>query len=623
MLKKYVAVALAVAVVFGSAGLPAAKSSGGSAVIEASAEDVLTYGDYEYTLLEDGTAEIVEYRGSDTDVTIPGEIGVVKVTSIGKEAFYCNDNVVSVTLPDSVTNLGYHAFYWCSQLEKVTLPNNITSIAVGVFGNCVKLVSINIPNSLTSIGEGAFAGCGFESITIPNSVTSIEGNTFAGCELKSISIPDSVKSIGEGAFFSCKNLKSITIPDSVTSIGSTAFCDSGLTSITLPNSITTLENGVLADCINLTSITIPDSVTSIDTGAISGCTSLTSITLPDSITSIGTFAFSQCTSLKSINIPDSVRGFEYATFRGCSSLTSINLPEDFQGIGESAFENCSSLTSITIPKRATVDLLAFSGCTNLKKAVILGNDTDSYYTSLSSSGLGFEYGTEDTENAKKIDGFTIYCYKNSKAQQYAIDNGFDYVLLDEDEPVSLTDAATGVKVEAEAGVVPGDAKLIVEPITSGEGYDKAAKALGEVKAFRLFEIHLEDAQGKEIQPDGKVTVSIPVPEEFGEDLAVYRINDDGTATKMEGSAKDGVFTYLSDSFSHYALTEAKQAESENVGGDGSSTENTDNTDNAETTPGTTDGQGDTAANPKTGAAATGAGVMLAAAIAVAAKKRNK
>ena len=45
------------------------------------------YGDFEYTVLDDGTAEITKYNGTDAKVDIPGEIDGKKVTSIGGWAF--------------------------------------------------------------------------------------------------------------------------------------------------------------------------------------------------------------------------------------------------------------------------------------------------------------------------------------------------------------------------------------------------------------------------------------------------------------------------------------------------------------------------------------------------------
>ena len=89
------------------------------------------------------------------------------------------------------------AFYDNENLTSVTIPETVTQI--GSFRNCEKLVSVNIPNNVTSINNEAFSYCrSLESITLPNKINSI----------------------GERAFFYCSSLKSVTIPQSVTSIGS-------------------------------------------------------------------------------------------------------------------------------------------------------------------------------------------------------------------------------------------------------------------------------------------------------------------------------------------------------------------------------------------------------------------
>ena len=222
MKKKILSAVCALVLVFSSAAaLPEGFAKTGSA-ITASAE---TYGDYEYTVLDDGTVKIGAYIGSDEEVTIPSTIDGKKVTSIGEWAFSDCTSLASVTIPNSVTSIGARAFSNCTSLTSVTIPDSVTSIEDYVFCDCTSLTSINIPNSVTDIGMGAFYNCkGFTSVTIPDSVTSIGYGAFSDCtSLISVTIPNSVTSIGEWAFSDCTSLTSVTIPNSVTSIGYWAF----------------------------------------------------------------------------------------------------------------------------------------------------------------------------------------------------------------------------------------------------------------------------------------------------------------------------------------------------------------------------------------------------------------
>ena len=176
MVKIVISSALALGMVFGAAAyLPEGFSA--QSAVTARAEDTLTYGDYQYTVLDDGTVEISKYTGEDTEVSIHAEIDGKMVTRIGDDAFDECTSITSVTRPDGVTSIGKWAFMW-STLTSITIPDSVTSIDNSAFSYCC-LKSITIPNSITSIGSYAFWGCtGVNSVTIPKNVTSIGDYAF-------------------------------------------------------------------------------------------------------------------------------------------------------------------------------------------------------------------------------------------------------------------------------------------------------------------------------------------------------------------------------------------------------------------------------------------------------------
>ena len=213
---------------------------------------------FEFYPLDDGTYSVSVGKATQmNNVSLPAAYKGKPVTAISEKGFDKCENLISITLPDTITSIGNYAFRSCYKLTSITMPDSVTSIGSSAFESCSGLTSITIPNSVTSIGSSAFESCsGLTSITIPNSVTSIGIGAFSNCSsLTSITIPNSVTSIGEQAFFVCSSLKSVTIPNSVTSIGSDAFFSCRmLTTITIPNSVTSIENSAFSYCDNLTSV---------------------------------------------------------------------------------------------------------------------------------------------------------------------------------------------------------------------------------------------------------------------------------------------------------------------------------------------------------------------------------
>ena len=449
-----------------------------------------------------------------TSVIIPDS-----VTSIDTSAFSDCTSLKSITIPDSVTSIDSSAFKDCKSLTSIKIPDSVTSIESSTFENCTSLTSIKIPDSVTSIESSTFENCtSLTSIAIPNSVTSIESSAFYGCKsLTSVTIPDSVTSIGDYTFDYCTSLASVTIPDSVTRIGEGAFGSTSLTSITIPDGVTSIGDYTFASCTSLTSITIPDSVTSIGEGAFRDCTNLTSITIPDSVASIEKRAFRDCTNLTSITIPDSIASIGESTFENCTSLTSITIPNSVTSIGDYTFNNCKSLTIITIPDSVTsIGDYTFRNCTSLTSITIPDSVT-------SIGECAFMY----------CENLTIYGYKNTAAEEYALNNGFGFINLAEER--TLTDKATSISV---SGVVNSNADLNVSKLENT--YEKSVAT---------YDITLQK-DGIAIQPDGAITIKIPSDVK---DCKVMWLKDDGTAEDMNAEYIDGCYVFTTNHLSVYAL----------------------------------------------------------------------
>ena len=59
---------------------------------------------------------------------IPTNINGLTVSCIGDSAFYSNNSLTSVTVPNGVSSIGDSAFAGCENLASVTIPGSVTSV---------------------------------------------------------------------------------------------------------------------------------------------------------------------------------------------------------------------------------------------------------------------------------------------------------------------------------------------------------------------------------------------------------------------------------------------------------------------------------------------------------------
>lgn len=395
----------------------------------ACAEDepvIHTYGNYEYILLADGTAEITNYSGKETDLTIPVELDGHPVSAIGDGAFV-HRAVTCVTIPDSVTRIGANPFYSCTRLKSIQVSDTHPTLAVvdGVlistadnrlvcYPSTLTATNYIVPQGITTIGDHAFYECKMLGrIILPDSLVTIEDYAFTRCvALSSIVLPDQVTSIGEKAFFRCIALSSIIMPSGITSIGDEAFyaCRT-LTSITLPDSLTFIGRKAFAGCEKLTMLkvspdhpiyatingvlfnktqkslvyypcgfsakayTIPNGITRIEDYAFFTHEHLTSVTLPPSVTHIGDWAFHNCEKLSTVELTDGLTHIGSNAFAFCSALSRLDIPGSVTTIGQVAFSGCTALNTVTLPDSLTfIGAGAFYRC-NALSAITVQRDS--------------------------------------------------------------------------------------------------------------------------------------------------------------------------------------------------------------------------------------------------------
>lgn len=357
-----------------------------------------------------------------------------------------------------------HGAFDCKKLKTINLHEEVSMIESGAFSMCPQLINIEVDENNRSFSS-------YDGILFNKSKTKIICYP-AGKTETSYTIPESVTSIGDYAFYGCDNLTEITLPAGVTEIGKSAFqnCES-IRKIVLPEGVTTINDYSFSDCTKLEDITIPESVIYVENSAFANTAiynnnktdgivyidnwlikadyNIEDVEIKEGTVGIASWAFDHCRNLKDVSIPNSVSfigsnvfnetpigykadGINYVDgwIIGKGRETEVyEIAEGTKGIAPDAFYNCENLEYIKIPESVKyIGYRAFCNCTNMASITIETNDayigkhafgyTTDYYDSI----IGTSY--------LPVSGFTIECYSDSTAENYANKCRFDCKTLD-------------------------------------------------------------------------------------------------------------------------------------------------------------------------------------------------
>ena len=143
------------------------------------------------------------------------------VTVIGNGAFFRQDRLSKIVIPDTVTSIQDQAFAYCEALTELHIPASVDELGYNPFrASGVTSITVDTGNPTFYVAEGCLmeketgrliGGFGNCSIPADGSVKSIDDGAFERGQITSAVIPQSVKSIGFIAFANCKSLETITI----------------------------------------------------------------------------------------------------------------------------------------------------------------------------------------------------------------------------------------------------------------------------------------------------------------------------------------------------------------------------------------------------------------------------
>ncbi len=221
--------------------------------------------------------------------------------------------------------------------------------------------------------------------------------------------------------------------------------------------------------------------------------------------------------------------------------------------------------------------------TNIKKISdrFYLDKNNNLYTSIYNYGYSLCWGIREGEKPVKImtnvADFTecdyssvIFTRMDGSVWTWEMSDNEDYYdkLLDSysERGRIITDEKTGIEIEFN-DQFDKNVKLEVNEVSDTNSLKLLNDKFGEVKA-KVFDISVKK-NGVKVQPDGSVTVSIPVPENFSPYFYVCSIGADGkSVTTLARSVGGGYATFTTDHLGRFAIVQEVNAELGDVNADG-------------------------------------------------------
>ena len=493
-----------------------------------------------------GNAEIVEKLGNRSFYRTNFEsLSLSSCKHIGNECFSGCINLCNVELP-VCESMGNRVFYGIDRPYGWRHTNR--------WGDtehwCEKLKSIYLP-MCKSVGHQCFSKTSIQEIDFPM-CENIGNQSFSGCEmLKNVKLP-LCKSVGEYAF----SVQNNNIPTDWSSFKE--WSCSNLKSVYLPQ-CSSIGKGAFEGCKSLEEIDIP-MCEDISPYMFKGCSKINNgLKISNNVKKVSAGAFENCQSLEKISL-DNCKVIEDEAFKNCSKLSSLSLP-NCESLGSNVFENCSKLETVYLPNCKKIENNAFQGCSSIRNITV-------------AEGCQFEQNAIPID--KLINGHVKIIHHNQVVTKLTEEKFQNSIVEDsvkekipEDKEFYQIDDNTGIRVHAPAGVFPANSHILVKKLEHGsknndldDNYKKAVENLDKenkkkIEKINLYSVKVVDDNSNVLQPNGEVTIMLPVPENFNEnDLEALRIMS-GKDTSFSSNIVeiDGkkYCAFVTDHFSIYGL----------------------------------------------------------------------
>ena len=226
-----------------------------------------------------------------------------------------------------------------------------------------------------------------------DNTASIDG--YAGTE-KNLIIPEeidgyTITEIYDAVFYG-EAIQTVVFPSTLKKIGKQAFCRSDLRSFSFAGNETVEVEEFAFSETSMEEIVVPANIKNIPDGCFGDNMNAKSIVIEEGVETIGEYAFQANQYATSIKIPSTVISIEKGAFCADIRVEHLEMGQNVVSIGFQAFCQMTELTSVTLPRSVTsIGREAFWYC----------------------------------------DKLVISCYTDTCSHKYAVENGFEYILLDQ------------------------------------------------------------------------------------------------------------------------------------------------------------------------------------------------
>ena len=263
---------------------------------------------------------------------------------------FAGGNLKEVIFDGKVVELGYSAFYFEDDLERIALPEGLETIGPSAFHGCYSLKEITLPATLKTIGYNAFHSCAFEEMSLPKGLTSIGESVFCyNTKLTAFSLPSDITAIPNSLFEGCSSLKRINSPDdgvfdlgeNVVSLGGRCFYDCpGVQELLVPSLKGEIDGAMFSRMPNLRRLVVGDEISKIVKSFDASLGALESINsdipgkvvLPAMLKEI-TDSFIDCPNIKTLQVNDGLETISNSFQQ--VGITELVLPDTVTTLADS------------------------------------------------------------------------------------------------------------------------------------------------------------------------------------------------------------------------------------------------------------------------------------------------